>query len=417
MVNRLRVPNRVRLPLLASLALLVVQAAGIAVGRLILPRGNVTHPGGLAAQLLSWDGRWYYMIARTGYSWNPALAGQLHQYQNIAFFPAQPLLDRLMMIATGSHAPALMVLVSLGFGIASIFAFADLARVVLPPEAARWATVFFALWPASSFFLMGYPTGLIGLCVISALANYVAGRFWRSAIWCGIGTFAAPTVVFVIAALGIHRAVLWLRGAARRDQAIALVLWGGLAIAGLLGFMLYQLIVFHDPLAFTEAQAAWGTVPPVTVRLARLTAWGWYTQQSRAANIEIGAGLATWRHGGSIGAAMVSIEAGIERWINVSMFVSALVGIGAAGIVLRARARVIAAASGIVLLGYLWFIFTTNQNMLDVPRLLFPAIAIFLGLGWIAARLRHGIGWALLTLFGLLSLAEAAFVAGGYWVV
>lgn len=413
--RRFRPAGTARVPLAASILLLVVQAIGIAVGRLVLAHGDVPHSGGIAGQLLSWDGRWYYKIARVGYEFSKPVI--LRHYQDIAFFPAQPLLDRLVMTVTGSPAPVLIVLISMGFGIASIFAFDTLARTVLRPEAARWATVFYAIWPASGFYLMGYPTGLIGLCAILALKEYVAGRFWRSAVWCGIGTLAAPTMVFVVAALGIHRAILWLKGGARPKQVIPLALWGGLAVAGLLGFMLYQVIAFHDPFAFTEAQIAWGVAPPGMNRLARLTEWRWYIQQPRAGISEIASGLAMLRHGVPLGHAMVPIQAGIQRWINASMFAVSLVGLVTATVVLRGRARLIAAASWIVLFGYLWFIFSTNQNMLGVPRLLFPAIAIFPGLGWLAARWYRGFGWGLLVLFGLLSLAEAAFVAGGYWVV
>ena len=69
-------------PLAISLA--VIQATGALVGRMALPQGEKLHVGNIFGQLLSWDGRWYYSIGTTGYTWNPATSQT--QYQNIAFF-------------------------------------------------------------------------------------------------------------------------------------------------------------------------------------------------------------------------------------------------------------------------------------------------------------------------------------------
>lgn len=354
---------------------------------------------------------------RGGYHWNPATGELLHHYQNIVFFPLQPLLDWLIAILAGSTASILVILVTLGFGIASIFIFDTFARSVLRQDAARWATIFFAFWPVSCFYIMGYPTGLISLCTIAALADHMNGRHWRSALWCGIGTAAAPTVVFVVAALGIDRLATWRRGDAKARHFLALGGWGVLSVAGLLGFMVYQAIVFHDPLAFVHAQAAWGTAPPLVTRLTRLIAPSWYVQQFNAGILEIHAGLRTSHQGGGTSAAMVPIEAGVQRLINSAMATLALIGLGCATFIFRRRGWVVPLAGWSVVAGYAWFIFSTNQNMLSLPRLMMPAIAIFLGLGWLAARTHRFVGMALLLVFAILSVAEAAFASAGYWVV
>lgn len=409
---------RARLPISVSALLLVLQAAGIVIGRAILVVRPSAQKPGIAEHLLSWDGRHYYEIMLHGYAWNPVQGLVLHHYQTIAFFPLQSIMDWIVALPTGKAAPTAILLLSLGFGIASIFAFDRLARTCLRPDAARWATALFGLWPASAFYVMGYPTGLISLCILAALANHLEGRFWRSALWCGIGSAAAPTLVFVVLALGIDRAWRWLRTGAPLGQVPSLIGWGLLCVSGLLGFMLFQAIRFHDPLAFTEAQVAWGAAPPMLERLDRLWDWHWYIQQSEAGTAEIRSGLARlYRVGGNAAASTSAIEDGIQRWINTIALMVTMVGLVIASIALRGRAFLIALAGWTVLAGYVWFIFTTNQNMLSVPRLVFPGIALFFGLGWGAARLRYGAGFVLLFLFGLASMAEVAFAAAGYWVV
>jgi len=399
--------------------LLLLVLAGILIGVTLLPHGNSLMHGGIASRLLTWDGRRYYHIMRFGYTWDPVLGTQPGHFQQIAFFPLQPLLEGAVARITGSDAPILMILLSLGFGIASIFAFAHLAALLFEPRAARWATLLYVLWPACSFFVMGYPTGLIALCIVMALAASLQDRVWRAALWCGIGTAAAPTVVFVVFALGLHRAWQWLH---RRDRIAALpglIAWGVLCIAGLLGFMLYQELRFHDPLAFNRAQSAWGTAPPFFRRLARLFRPDWYTAQGVAGLAEIRQGLGLWSHG--VQPALVAIQFGVQRLINSFSFVLALIGIIAATIALHRRAPVVVLAAWSVLAGYLWFIVATDQNMLAVPRLLAPAIGIFLGLGWLAGggtgRIGPALGGVLAVGLTLLSIAEIAFAVSGYWVV
>ena len=394
--------------------LLATQAAGVTIGRLVLPLDKSTPPGGVAAQLLSWDGRWYNAIASAGYSWNP-LANAAQQ-QSIAFFPAQPLIDRAAIALGGSAAVPLIVILSLLFGLASILVFERLAWKVISPRAVPAAVACYALWPASSFYLMGYPTGLISLCIIAALADHIDGRFWRSAGWLGLGTAVAPTVVFVGLALGLAHALRWLQLGARLSGLPKLVLWGLLALFGLLGFMIYQFLSFHDPFAFIEAQSGWGTASSLHDRLRSLIDLPRYLQQPNAGIDEIAQGRELL-HGGQIHAGAALIAMGIQQLINFLAFLVVLIGLIVSTFTLRGRAGAIAAAGWIVFIGYLWTIFTTNQNLLGVPRLLFPAIAAFLGFGALIAQLPMVAYASLIGVLALLSFVEAAFASVKFWVV
>ncbi|MDE2240286.1 MAG: hypothetical protein KGJ73_10240, partial [Rhodospirillales bacterium] len=339
--------------------LLAAQAAGILAGQAFLPQNS---HGPLAERLLSWDGRYYFGIAQQGYDWVPA---NLHETQNIAFFPAQALLDRLGALFATPNNPIPALLMSLGFGAASVFAFYNLARRVLAAREAGIATALFAFWPASSFFLMGYPTGLISLCVIGALGAHLSGRHWRSALWCGLGSAAAPTVIFVVAALYLLRFIALLRQGVTLRRILVLAAWALLCVSGLLAFMLYQQFRFHDALAFNAAQSAWGTAPAFGQRLYRLVDWHWYIQQADAGWHEMAHGLALLHQGRRL-PGMTAIEFGIQRWINSLAMAVAVLGL-LASLALRRRAVILPLSGFCVLAGYAWFILSTNQNMLCVP--------------------------------------------------
>lgn len=403
-----------RVALWVGVALVVLQFAGVALGRLVLPLAN-GRGGALASHLLSWDAAYYFRIAEIGYTWNPAAAAR--HYQNVAFFPLQALIDRLAMaVVGGSSAKALALVFTLALALASIIAFERLANMLLRPGDAAWATICFGLWPASSFYLMGYPTGLISLLVILALHDHLRGRFWRAGLWIGLGTAAAPTVVFVGAALGIHNLVNWLRQGARPRGLVRLAGWALLALSGILGFMLYQWIVLGDPFAFVEAQMAWGTAPPPLARLRALFDLQRYLQQPHSGLLELQRAAAAL-HDHVSGKAGFQFAMGLQRLVNFCAFICAIVALIAATRTLRGPLGVVAWAGWAVFLGYLWFIVSTAQNMLDTPRLLFPAVAIFVGLGLLLARAPAAARWAAIAVLGVVSFSEMAAAAAGYWVV
>lgn len=403
--------SRVALPVCA--ALVIIQIAGVAMGRFILPPTNGTG-GTIASHLLSWDANYYFGIASVGYSWHPALAA--HHYQDVAFFPLQALIDRCAILLAGSSAKAVILVFTLAAGLTSIIAFERLANTLLQPRQAALATICFGLWPASSFYLMGYPTGLISLLIIMSIYDHLADRFWRSALWIGIGTAAAPTVVFVGAALGVHNLIRWLQAGARMQGIFRLAGWALLALAGILGFILYQWIMLGDPFAFIEAQAAWGTAPPPLSRAWALLELRRYLQQPHAGLVELLRATGELRRHVS-GQAAFLFAMGLQRFVNFAALVTAFVTLLAATVTLRGPRMVVAWAGWTVFFGYLWFIVSTAQNAIGTPRLLFPAVVLFAGLGILLARMPVVVTWAIVVLLGTASLGEMAAAAAGYWVV
>jgi len=361
--------------------LIALQGGAVALSRWLLPQPVPRL--GVADQLIYWDGQIYAYIAAAGYSWNPPVI--LGRTETLAFFPGQPLIDNAIMRLTGAASPLCILLESLLTGLLSIIAFERLAKRLLAPRPAALATIVFALWPASCFYDMGYPTGLISICIIAALSDHLAGRDWRAAAWLGLGSGIAPTVIFVGFAIGVVHLLRWEHGGAKRARLLPLLAWGVLALWGPLGFMLYQAIRFHDAFAFISAQAAWGTAPRVHFRCLRLIDAGWYLCQPAAGIRELRTGYhminaEIWREG------VVTLEQGIQRLLNFGTFLLATAGLAWATVVLPRRAIVVAGAGWAVYFGYLWTIFSTDQNLLSVTRLLFPAIALCLGLGDLANK-------------------------------
>lgn len=391
-------------------ALLILQILGLAAARLLACAKPIPLAG-FIGHLISWDGSRYFDIGLEGYTWDPAASTTVQQ--NMAFFPGQAIIDHLLMHIGGAVGPLLIIAATLVCGLASIILFEPLARKVLTPKAVRPAVFCFAFWPASSFYLMGYPTGLMSICIIAAYTDHLDKRFWRPALWLGLGTFLGPTVVFAGAALGLLHTLEALRNRGFR-QLLRLVLWGLLALSGLIAFMLYQQIAFHDPFAFVRAQAAWGIPPAARARLQALLNLRRYLQQPCAGLDEIQQARYLIGHR-QPGAALLAT--GIQRLINFAIFGLTFIGLIAATFTLRGRAAVITAAGWIVFLGYCWSVAATNMNILSVPRLLFPAIAAFLGLGITLPHVPVAMQRTVITILALLSCTEAAFAALGFWVV
>jgi hypothetical protein len=394
-----------------NLGVLCLIGAGLLISRW-LPPGPFTHGTNIAQQLIAFDGQGYRDIAVHGYTWKPGIGGTFGHGETMALFPAWPVIESLLGRLTGSLSPWVIIAAGLFFGLWSNVVFGRLARRLLPAAAAKWATLCFAIWPASCFLVMGYPVRLINLCAASSLWHYVEGRRLRAVLWCGLGTAAAPAGVFIAIALCADLGITaFVRSETIRGW-VRLAGLGILSVWGLIGFMVYQQFRFQDPLAFVAAQGGFSETPPPLIHIFRVCDVLWYLfplQYSRDTFVGL-----FFHHAGT--AAQSGERLGIAWQLDQDVFAVAL----AILLLVRAARRfpdlLLPLSGWVILAGYLWFVVPGSFDLLCGVRLLYPALAIFLVLGQAAAE-NAFVRYATLIWLALSSVAAAALVGGGYGMI
>jgi hypothetical protein len=197
------------------------------------------HPFGVLA---SWDGRWYRTVAENGYLLEPG------RQSDPAFFPLFPMLLRAGHALGMSYPVAGIVIANVAFLVA-LFLFEALTRALFGSEMARRATVLLAVFPLSFVFSLAYPESVVlALIAGAALAAY-RGRWGITAAALAAGALARPETVFVALPL------LPLARRARTGAAYGALL---APVAAVGAFALYLGHTLGDPLAWTQAERAWG---------------------------------------------------------------------------------------------------------------------------------------------------------------
>jgi hypothetical protein len=196
-----------------------------------------------------WDGRWYRMVARGGYLLVPG------RQSDPAFFPLYPILLRGLHAAGvgwGVVGPLLSNLaLLLGLGL-----FYALSREIFSEQLARRATTYLAIFPLGYVFSMAYPESVVLALLTAAPLAALRRRWWLAAACAGAAALARPEGLFLIFPLA---AIAWQQrhalAPARRGAAVAAVL---APLAALISYSLYLADVLHDPLAWSQAERAWG---------------------------------------------------------------------------------------------------------------------------------------------------------------
>jgi hypothetical protein len=326
-----------------------------------------------------WDGNWYRSIAQGGYSWNPAVKTG----QNLAFFPLEPLLLYLVHGVSGLRWWQASWLLQAATGAFAVWAFLRLAAAYLSPKSSQLALWAFLLFPASLFLLPNYPVGLLEGLACWSLLELKRGRLLPAGLLAGLASAAGP--VGIALAFPIAWAS-WPKLRAGQAWSWAPPL---LSVCGLLLFMVYQALRFHDALAFVQAQAAWASVGLGTRLLRFFTLFP------------------IWR----------SIYWGLRIPVAVNMLLLENAAFLLGGLISAwwtedRRLRLYAYA---VLLITLFFQASASNLLLSTARLIYPAVPLFLLLGKFGER-HPWIFWLLMAGFGLLLANWAGRFALNYWV-
>lgn len=204
-----------------------------------------------------WDAGWYLSIVNEGYSYTPNRPGI---QQTVAFFPAYPLLVRMVGRLFGGHLTGFVgagVVVSLAAFLGALVYLYALARDTLDDDGARYAVWLLAAYPFALFFGALYTESLFLLGVVGGFYHFERRQFAYAFLW-GLLVGLTKTNGFL---LSVPLGVLALRslgsGHPRRDVLPAFVAASAPGI-GMLIFSGFMWRLTGDPLAWLKAHEAWG---------------------------------------------------------------------------------------------------------------------------------------------------------------
>lgn len=168
-----------------------------------------------------WDSKWIVELARDGYQWD----GEPGVLENIAFFPAYPLMLRLVASATGAAESAVQwnwtgVVLSTILLTMALWFLSRLGDLLMGPSTGYRAALLCAVYPWSIYFGLPYTESLFLLACCAATYRFLTGRHVEALLWGVVAGLTRPNGVLLVALLGI----LWMRGAytlirSERDEA------------------------------------------------------------------------------------------------------------------------------------------------------------------------------------------------------
>jgi hypothetical protein len=211
-----------------------------------------------------WDAGWYLDIALSGYKWDPAYSRQ----QNVAFFPAYPILMRAGgQLLGGSPAQTVLagVLISLAAFVGALVYLFHLARAhpaLGTADRGTLTVVLLASYPFAVFYGSVYTEALFLLGTAGAFWHASRREWWRTFAWGLLVGLSRPNGCL----LSIPLALLVLVDAWRGEKSAAGCArraWPGVLAAagpglGLLVYFAYLYQLSGDPLLWPAVQQRWG---------------------------------------------------------------------------------------------------------------------------------------------------------------
>jgi hypothetical protein len=249
-------------------ALLVFGAARVVTTGILLvvaagqPANAWTGPSPGYADFASiWDGRWYQIIAESGYPGVLPRTAEGNVAENAwAFMPVYPAVVRVLMLLTGLPWAPTAVFVSLACGFASAVVVARVFRLVLAPGTALFAVVCYSVSPLSPILQVAYAESMHLLLLALALYLVLRRRYWLVLPVIAVASFTRPSGLAFALFLLLH--VLhrwWIR---RRDpfpanEAIAASVTAVASGFLGLGWLLIAWAVTGSLTAYTDTELAW----------------------------------------------------------------------------------------------------------------------------------------------------------------
>ncbi|WP_245558960.1 hypothetical protein [Humibacter albus] len=224
-----------------------------------------------------WDGRWYDIVAESGYPSTLPIGTNGHVEQNAwAFLPAYPFLVKVVMTLTFLPWSPAAVLVSFGFGLAAALVFYRIMALRLPGSTSLFAVVLFCVAPTSALFQLAYAESMYLFLLLVSLYLLMRRRYWWMLVPVVVAAFVRPSGLAFALAMGLHVIYRW--AVRRRDAfsvrervaSVTVTIVAGLAgvawpvIAG---------VVTGVPDAYTATELAWRADYIGYVSLVPFTSW------------------------------------------------------------------------------------------------------------------------------------------------
>lgn len=184
-----------------------------------------------------WDSGWFLSIAHHGYA-DPG--------ESSAFFPAYPLLIRILATVLLGHDLLAGVLISLAASAAAFVLLWRLGLELVGEQSSKRALLYLALFPTTLFLLAVYSESLYLLLSVAAFLYAVRGQWRRAGVAVGLAALTRVSGVVLLPALAL---LAW-RAADRRAALTRLAL--SLPIMAL--WPLYLGLRYHRPFVFLSAQ-------------------------------------------------------------------------------------------------------------------------------------------------------------------
>jgi hypothetical protein len=279
-------------------AVLIVGLFAVVTFGMNSPPGLTFSKDPLANLPARFDAGWYGDIALDGYSWGHSF----RQQQNIAFFPAMPLLMRPVgavfgMYDGGSPRERRMlgglwggVVISLAAFLWALYYFVRLGRDLIGADAAANAALLLAAYPFALFFSAPYTESIYLLSAVGAFYHFRRGEWAASSAWGLVLGLTRPNGCFAsvpLAMLGLQQLWQGARGARRatgatggtgamgaRWQPIAVrLLTAAMPGIGMLLFTAYLYNLTGVWFAWARSHEAWGRTYQGIAPF--VTAFGW----------------------------------------------------------------------------------------------------------------------------------------------
>jgi hypothetical protein len=211
-----------------------------------------------------WDAGWYFQIAASGYRWDRTSPRQ----QNIAFFPAYPMLMRIVGQLLGASNEAYFyagIAVSLAAFLWGLDRLYRLTERLAPgvPGAGRASIALLSAYPFAVFYGNIYTEGLFLLAAVSCFWHAERSQWLRVAGWGLLAGLTRPNGIFLCASLAVFALRQVWRGtggpARQRGSRAAWMLCASAAPAvGLLLYALYVQALTGSPWEWATIQQRWG---------------------------------------------------------------------------------------------------------------------------------------------------------------